>query len=260
MQKNVLTALLTSVLVLFGASHAETYVLVHGAFQDQSAWDEVVPLLEARGHTALAVQLPGRGGDATPPGEVTLQDYVDTVLEIVRAQSEPVILVGHSFGGITISQVAETAPGRVSTLVYVAAYLPRNGDSLVTLSGEDRWNSFSEHNFLVSEDQTYARVAESYQLGLFCLDCSPDDEARVAGALLREPLAPLGTPVSLTEENFGSVRKVYVTTTRDNTVSWELQRIMRERTPVEKVLTLTSSHSPFLSMPGKLVEALTNVQ
>ena len=259
MQSYLLAVLLTSISTLFGAAHAETYVLVHGAFQDGSAWDKVVPLLEAQGHTAVAVQLPGRGGDATPPGDVTLQDHVDAVLEVVRAQNEPVVLVGHSFGGIIISQVAETAPEKISTLVYVAAYLPRNSESLVTLSEEDRWNSFSEHNFLVSEDQTYAAIAESHQLGLFCLDCAPADEARVVGALLPEPLAPLGTPVRLTDQNFGGVRKVYVATTRDNAVSWPLQRLMLERTPVEKVLTLTSSHAPFLSMPERLVAALTDL-
>lgn len=94
----------------------------------------------------------------------------------------------------------------------------------------------------------------------FCLDCNPAQESRVAGALPPEPLAPLGTPVSLTEDNFGKVGKAYVATTHDNAVSWELQQLILERTPVEKVLTLTSSHSPFLSMPGELAEVLGEVK
>lgn len=245
---------------LFSMTFAATYVLVHGAFQDQGAWTEVAPLLEAEGHTVLTLDLPGRGGASEKPlGEITLQDDVDAVLALVEAQSEPVILVGHSFGGIVISQAAEAAPDKIATLVYVAAYLPQDGQSLVTLSEEDKWNAFSETNFLISEDHSSASVLESDRVKIFCEDCSDEYKAGVTADLRDEPLEPLGTPVSLSDENFGSVRKVYIETTRDNAVSNELQKIMLGRVGVDKVMTLESSHSPFFSQPAKLADLLLNL-
>jgi pimeloyl-ACP methyl ester carboxylesterase len=65
-------------------SYAETFILVHGAFQTASAWDRVVPLLEEAGNTVIAVNLPGRSDDTTPLADITLQDYVDTVVKVIE--------------------------------------------------------------------------------------------------------------------------------------------------------------------------------
>src|ERR1700744_129133 len=73
---------------------------------------------------------PGRPGAPMSPAEVSLDLYRDTILKALAKTTHPAALVGHSFGGITISAVAEAAPERVKTLVYVAAYLPQDGDSL----------------------------------------------------------------------------------------------------------------------------------
>jgi pimeloyl-ACP methyl ester carboxylesterase len=76
-----------------------TFVLVHGAWHGASAWDRVVPLLEAAGHRAIAFDLPGQGEDETPLELVTLDSYAERTCQQTSAQSEPVILVGHSLGG-----------------------------------------------------------------------------------------------------------------------------------------------------------------
>lgn len=122
----------------------QVFVLVHGAFQDSSSWANVAPLLEAAGHTVISVDLPGHGADETPLNEITLASYRDAIIAAIETQDQPVVLVGHSFGGFTISNVAEAIPERVAKLVYVAAYLPRSGDSLVTLSGLDHNNGFTQ--------------------------------------------------------------------------------------------------------------------
>lgn len=77
------------------------YVLVHGAWHGSWCWDKVVSGLEAAGHTAHALDLPGHGGDATPLGEISLDSYVEHVGAILTALPEPAILVGHSLGGLT---------------------------------------------------------------------------------------------------------------------------------------------------------------
>ena len=96
-----------------------TYVLVHGAYHGAWCYAKVVPLLEAAGHTAIAVDLPGHGDNLVPMADVTLDNYVDHVCDIIGAKDGKVILVGHSLGGLTITQVAERMPERIDWLVYL---------------------------------------------------------------------------------------------------------------------------------------------
>src|SRR4051794_784768 len=86
-----------------------TYVLVHGAWHGAWCWKKVLPLLRQRGHRAVALDLAGHGEDHTPVAGITLETYVDQILSCVHkeAHGEPVTLVGHSFGGLVITQAAE---------------------------------------------------------------------------------------------------------------------------------------------------------
>ena len=84
-----------------------TYVLVHVSWGGAWCWDRVAPLLEQAGHHVVAFDLPAHGEDTTPVEQVTLASYTDRVVAVLDAQSEPVILVGHSHGGVVITQVAE---------------------------------------------------------------------------------------------------------------------------------------------------------
>jgi pimeloyl-ACP methyl ester carboxylesterase len=237
---------------------APTFVLVHGAFQDKRAWDDVIPLLQKNGANVVAVDLPGRASAGDSVEGVTLDAHRDAVLRVIDQQSAPVILVGHSFGGITISNVAERAPEKVKTLVYVAAYLPVSGDSMAKLSEGDQWNKFNKvrQNFMVSADYKFANVLDEDQILLFCADCAATAKAKTKMLMQREPLAPAATPVTLTSEKFGKVDKVYVTTKNDNAVSYRLQQMMIEKTPMRKVITLDTGHSPFLEAPQQLADAL----
>ena len=101
-----------------------TFVLVHGSWHGSWCWCRVVPELEALGHRVLALDLPGHGDDATPVARITLAAYAECVAAVVRGAAEPVVLVGHSFGGIVISQAAELIPERISRLVILNAPHP----------------------------------------------------------------------------------------------------------------------------------------
>ena len=83
-----------------------TFLLVHGACTGGWCWEKVVPLLEAKGHKVCAPDLPGLGNDQTPPAVVTLADNVEKLSRLLDKMDEPVVLVGHSLGGVTISALA----------------------------------------------------------------------------------------------------------------------------------------------------------
>lgn len=243
------------------ARDAPTVILVHGAFQDARAWDAVLPLLRDRGLRTVAVNLPGREGDGIAPADVALDDYRDAVLRAVDAQSGPVVLVGHSFGGITISNVAERAPEKVRMLVYVAGYLPQADaadQSMARLAETDQWNRFNKarQNFLPSADYSTATVLAEDQVMLFCEACTPDAQARTRALMQREPLKPAATPVQLTAARYGAVPKAYIHTVADNAVSYTLQQRMVAATPVARTITLQTGHSPFLEAPQTLADAI----
>ena len=260
----ILTAGLLSGCATAPSPSSPLYVLVHGAFQDARAWNEILPLLRAKGVQAVAVNLPGRVNDGSALEAATLDGYRDAVLKVVNAQNGPVVLVGHSFGGITISNVAEAAPEKIRTLVYVAAYLPEVGaadQSMAKISEKDQWNIFNKarQNFIPAQDFKSATVLADDQLLLFCATCTPEAQRKTLAIMQREPLAPAATPVNVTAARFGRVDKVYVHTTQDNAVSYTLQQQMVQRTPVRKTVTLTSGHSPFVEMPQGLADALISL-
>ena len=104
-----------------------TFMLVHGACTGGWCWEKVAPLLEASGHRVCAPDLPGLGKDNTPPANVTLADNVEKLSRLLDKMDEPVVLVGHSLGGITISQLAEARRRKIKALVYLCALLPTSG-------------------------------------------------------------------------------------------------------------------------------------
>ena len=109
-------------------------VLVHGAFSGAWVWEPVVGELERAGHSVETFDLPGSGSDETPVEDVTLDAYAERICAQLGWSDEPAVLVGHSMGGVAITQAAGRCPGRIAMLVYVAAFMPRHGQSLLELT------------------------------------------------------------------------------------------------------------------------------
>ena len=247
---------LTLVLTLAPAGFAkETFVIIHGAFQDANVWTEVKAGLEKSGNEVIVVNLPGRKGNEAAPETLTLAKYRDEIIKAV-GKRQNVVLVGHSFAGIQISNVAETIPAQIKMIVYVAAYYPQNGDSLQSLSALDKNKKLTEKNFILAPDYKTVNILESDREMLFCNDCSSAAKKNLSADFVIEPLAPFGEKVSLTDANFGRVKKIYVHTKLDNVITYPFQQQMTARTKPAQTFTLEAGHSPFLSQPKKLVKIL----
>jgi len=234
--------------------NSETIVLVHGAWSDVTAWQAVIPLLKAQGHEVIAVNLPGHGTDATSFANISLQSYADVVKNAIGDRKN-VILVGHSMAGLVISQVAEEIPGQIKTLVYLAAYLPRNGESLLSLAKQDAGSHVGKY-LQIDQNTGSANVARDGIIDVFAADAPAQADDLIINSVKAEPLAPLATPVTLTDEKFGSVKKVYIHTLEDHAVSFPFQQTMVANGHVAKEYSLPSSHTPFISMPDKLAAIL----
>jgi pimeloyl-ACP methyl ester carboxylesterase len=109
------------------------FVLVHGAWQSTGTWDLLTPLLEKHGHTVITPVLSGLGTDQSRLSpEITLRQHVDDVSRELSRLPQ-VILVGHSYAGMIISGVAETNPAKVRRLVFLDAFIPDDGQSILDL-------------------------------------------------------------------------------------------------------------------------------
>jgi pimeloyl-ACP methyl ester carboxylesterase len=112
-----------------------TFVLVHGAWQTASTWDLIVPRLLEAGHAVVVPQLRGLENDAVALSPaITLRTHIEDVVEVLTRQNlDHVILVGHSYAGMIITAVAEQVPNRLDRLVYVDAFVPDDGQSVLDL-------------------------------------------------------------------------------------------------------------------------------
>ena len=230
-----------------------TFVLIHGAWPGRWCWQKVIPLLEKAGHKVVAPDLPGHGKNrAKTFEEVTLQDYLGCVFGVLDRQPEPVILVGHSMGGMVISQVAEYKPNKIKKLVYLCAFLLKDGQSLV----ESLVESLRREGAPFPEPFSMTDTALKE---FFYGDCSDADFRWAKARLVPQPKAPVTTPIHITDKNFGRVPRVYITCLLDQTINPAYQKQMYTTMPCQRLISMNTSHSPFLSAPEKLVKNLVSI-
>lgn len=236
----------------------QTYILVHGSWHGAWCWDKLVHSLEQAGDEAIAIDLPAHGQDKTPVKGLTLQHYVDKVVRTVDVQHQPVILVGHSSAGLTISGVAEQRPDRIKVLVYLAAVLLPNGESWPEVAARNE-PSLLASNVSLSPDGATLSVNLDKVKEIFYADCSHADIERAKRHLGPEPLGPRAEAVRVTDNRFGRVPRVYIECLRDNVIKPSVQKNMYTAMPCKKVYTINTSHSPFLSAPAELARILGEV-
>lgn len=230
-----------------------TYILVHGAWLDRRCWDLVTPALRAAGHTAIASDLPGHGDDTTPLEGQTLDAYATRILAEVDAAAQPVILVGHSMGGIVISTVAERRPAKVARLVYLAAYLLKNGE---TIQGTQDPDSKVGPAMRPAADWSTVALDPALMPDIFFHDAPAGLTLAAVKGSKPEATAAFGTPLALTDANWGRVPRAYIRTTLDRAVSVSLQKAMLATTACSPVLELATGHAPFFASPDQLSRQL----
>ncbi|MGY3563984.1 pimeloyl-ACP methyl ester carboxylesterase [Bradyrhizobium sp. USDA 4463] len=279
---------------------SKTFILVHGSWHSSGHWQRLAPLLSAAGHAVIAPDLPGHGLSAkfptsyfqrpidlskfstevSPVGAVTLDQYVASVTDCIsfatKAGWGPIILVGHSMGGVTTTAVVEQNAKQIHHVVYLAAFMPKDGASALSyLSAPE--NATAAVSPLLLGDPT--------KTGCVRIDMRSADPSYVAAlqnafyndvdlptfqaaANLLTPDDPIGAFAAATHrtiKNWGSVPRSYIRTLKDHALPVALQnRFISEsdsfafRNPT-KVYDIDSSHSPFLSQPKALADILLAV-
>jgi len=231
------------------------FILVHGAWLGAWCWDGVVAPLRAQGHEAIAIELPGHGADQTPLAAISLAAYVDRVSSQVAGGKERSVLVGHSMAGIVLSSVAEAMPEKLHSLIYVAAYLLRPGQSIMNASAIAT-DSLVGPSMVPAADWSTVAIKPEALAAVFAEDAPAAALKRLQSLARPEPAQPFNTPVTVTAKRFGTVRRCYVKTALDRAVTPMLQDAMLAAMPCAKVATMATSHTPFLVKPNELADTL----
>lgn len=257
-----------------------TYVLVHGAFANAAHWGPVARELALRGHRAVAVDLPGHGLDARPTGMVGIStaDDVAAVVATVRAARAhgPVVLVGHSRGGMTVTAVANAVPELLDHVVYVAAWCCV--DAGPSTYSADTGPSPLE---MVAARLLTADPTEVGELRVDLRTADPDALDGLQDALLadgtraellavlaamdvREALAVDEEAVRVDPAAWGSLPHTYVRVSQDRSMLPALQdRFVAEADAALParfaVVDVPTSHVGVQLWPARLVEALTDL-
>lgn len=238
------------------------FVLVHGSFHGSWCWRRLVPLLESGGHEVTTPDLPGSGVDTAPPENADLASYATRIAAAIDNVKGPVVLVGHSMGGIVASQVAEWRAHRIAASVYINGLMLRDGESLVSFLAAHADLGVEDlvlKNMQVTPDGETARFPAGAAGEVFYNSCTPEDAAWATARLSPQRLKIYSDPLALSPGRFGSVRRFYVEGRRDNAVSLAYQRSMAASTACEEVFSLDGDHSPFLSAPQVLAGLLEEV-
>jgi pimeloyl-ACP methyl ester carboxylesterase len=231
------------------------FVLVHGAFSGAWIWRPLTNELRDAGHTVDTFDLPGLGEDQTSPADVTLDSCVRRLVDVLESKTEPAIVVGNSMGGVIATQGAALARGRVVALVYVAAFIPKNGQSLLDLTKLPEGSDDQVQANLVIEPPVAILPADASKMALYG-DCADDVAAWAISKQRPQALAPFATPVSIAEGAIDGIPRFYVLCTHDRAIPEALQRRMIREHKCDVVVELTTDHTPHLSQTKQLAEAM----
>ncbi|NTW04099.1 MAG: alpha/beta hydrolase [Oscillochloris sp.] len=224
-----------------GDHHGESrprVVLVHGAWADGTGWQHIIPLLEAGGYPVIAVQNP----------LTSIADDVATTKRVIDAESllGPVIVVGHSYGGVAISGAAANNP-QVKALVYLAAFAPAPGEIASAFLGD--YPSLLSAA-LVPDAAGYLYVDRAQFREVFAGDVDYT-EARVMAAA-QKPVNSHIFGETLAAAAWQSIPSWYLVSKNDNTINPDLQRFYASRMDAT-TSEIKASHVAFISRPREVV-------
>jgi len=191
-----------------------------------------------------------------------LNTYAALVAAAVVQAGEPVVLVGHSMGGLVISQAAELVPGHITKLLYISGLLLRDGETLQSFLANHAELGVDDlvlKNMTISDDGALASFPKSAAAPVFYNCCTQTDALWAAGQLRAQPTAVYATPLAISQRRFGSLPRAYVECSEDQAVSTAYQRQMLINTPCTTRYVLPADHSPFLSDVDGLTRCLLDI-
>ncbi|MBC9035173.1 alpha/beta hydrolase [Sphingomonas sp. JC676] len=246
----IFTLLFSAALILSGTAVAQTapapekpvIVLVHGAFAESSSWDAVITRLEKSGYTVVAAANPLRG----------VASDAAAVSGLVKSIKQPVVLVGHSYGGPVITDAAN-GNTNVKALVYVAGFAPETGESSLTLSAKFPGSTLGDSLTAIAlpdgDEDLYIRP-EKFR-AQFAADVAEAQAATMAATQRPVKLSALGEPSRIA--SWKTLPSYMIYGTADRNIPAAVMKFMAERAHARKAVVVEgASHAVMVSHPDEV--------
>jgi pimeloyl-ACP methyl ester carboxylesterase len=231
-----------------------TFVLVHGAWHGGWCWRRVADRLAARGHRVFAPTMTGLGERShLADREIGLGTHVEDIVNLIRWEElEGVVLVGHSYGGMVISGVAERVEHAIASIVFLDAFVPEDGQSMrdvVPAASVQRW-----HEHLTPDRRWISPIpAEHFKV------VAAADRAWVDAKCVGHPFASFNEPLPLAGARERIPKKAYIRATIYDSPAYRANYERLSRTPGWRTYEVESGHDVMVDAPERLVEILEEV-
>jgi pimeloyl-ACP methyl ester carboxylesterase len=227
-----------------------SFVLVHGAWHGGWCWRRVADRLERKGHTVYAPSLTGLGDRSHLIGtRPTVTTHIDDVANIIRFEDlQRVVLVGHSYGGIVISGVAEKVQPQIAAMVFLDAFVPQNGQSIMSLSRQGLRDNV---NAAIKRGDLGIPPAKAAYFNV-----NEKDRAYVDRKCTPQPIGTYGDPVKLTGAREKIAKKAYIRAKGFNSAGFDAIAARLRADPAWNVHDMPCGHDAMIDMPDRLTELL----
>jgi len=241
-------------------SELPTFVLIHGAWAASWVWDSLRAVLQDQGHAVITPDMPGNSRNPATPEQFNMQGCVAQVQVCCAQVSGPLIIVGHSGGGVIATQVAETMAERVAGVAYIAGMMLPSGLGFAELSDEAQ----KQHpqaagiwpHLQWSADRQSSTVPPQAVCEVFLQDLPHEQAMAAAQHFCPQPEGTRALIADWTPERFGRLPRLYIEATQDRSVVLPAQRRMQQLVPGAEVVSLETGHVPQVTATDAVAEAL----
>jgi pimeloyl-ACP methyl ester carboxylesterase len=232
---------------------AKTFVLVHGAWHGGWCWRRVSDLLERQGHKVFAPTLTGLGERShLMSKDIRLATHVTDVVNHIKWEGlEGVVLCGHSYGGMVVSGVAEQMADKISSIVFLDAFVPQNGEALADLTGAatlDLLRAATERGDIGIP----ARTAASFNV-------NERDRAWVDALCVPQPINTFLDKMTLASARERIAKKSYIRALNNANPGFDKAMARAKADPSWRTYEVACGHDVMVDMPERLAEILLEV-
>lgn len=230
-------------------------VLVHGAWSGAWCWYKLIPELQARGHGAHAVDLPGRGNSLMDITDVTVADFVNHLSDCIDRISGPVHLLGDNINAITVTETAERRPDKVAGIVYLTGVFGPPGEAHPPLD----MDSMARQARRITHMGRVQMLLPEWEERLIYHDCPPELLEELHGRMVPE-IADLSPPeLDDPAHHWQQMPKSYILTLQNRAISQSLQRRLIKAHDLSPAIEMDTGACPYLVDPAGLAQHINTI-
>jgi pimeloyl-ACP methyl ester carboxylesterase len=229
------------------------FVLIHGAWHGGWCWDGVIKELEKAGHTAEAPTLPGHS-PKDDRSKIAFDDYVNKIVSVLKQQTAPAVLVGHSSAGFLLQAAAPKAADKIAQLIFLNAFILPNGKRQFDLVPQEASQGMTAAAN-ASPDKSVP-VMEDFVRNMLMAGEPSEKQSALIGRLVPQPLALFTTPVSTKEFESLNVPKAVVFCKGDASLPPGAYLGMAQGLGKHRLVEIEGSHEALFTNPSAVANGL----